>query len=122
MMKMRGIRGAITVEANTQEAMLSATRELFQEIIAKNGVEEDDVASIFFSATPDLNAAFPARAARELGWTRTALLCFQEVDVPNAVPMCVRILMHWSTEKSLDEIEHVYLRGAAKLRPDLQNK
>lgn len=121
-MKMRGIRGAITVEANTQEAMLSATRELFQAIIEKNGIEEDDVASIFFSATPDLNAAFPAQAARQLGWTRTALLCFQEVDVPNAVPMCVRILMHWSTEKSLDEIEHVYLRGAAALRPDLQNK
>ncbi len=118
-MKLRGVRGATTVEVNTAESILEATRTLLQELIEINGIEEEDVTSVFFTMTQDLNAAFPAKAARDLGWSKTALLGMQEVDVPNGIPMCVRILIHWNTERSLDEIRHVYSKGALILRPDL---
>jgi chorismate mutase len=118
-MKFRGVRGAITADSNTPEAVLSATRQLLEAMIKANEIEEDDVASVIFTATPDLNAAYPAKAARDLGWRRTALLGCQEMDVPNGIPYCVRILIHWNTPKSLDEIVHVYMRDALILRPDL---
>lgn len=115
----RGVRGATTATENTAEAILSATRELLQALIEVNGIEEDYVASVIFTTTPDLNAAYPAQAAREIGWRRTALMGCQEIEVPDGLKCCIRVLIHWNTTKGLDEIQHVYMRGAEKLRRDL---
>ena len=115
----RGIRGATTVESNSNKAILEATQELLRAMIERNGIIEDDVASVLFSATPELDDTFPATAARDMGWTRTALMGFQEADVKHGLPMCIRVLIHWNTEKALDEIQHVFLRDAVVLRPDL---
>lgn len=119
MTRIRGLRGAITVEENTEDAILDATRLLLEQLIAVNGVVEDDVASVFFTTTPELNAAFPAKAARDLGWHRVALMGAQEIAAANGIPMCIRVLIHWNTEKSLDELTHVYMRDAEMLRTDL---
>lgn len=118
-MKFRGVRGAITADENTPEAILSAARQLLEALVAANGIEEDDVASVIFTTSPDLTAAYPARAARDMGWRRTALLGCQEQDVTDGIQLCVRILIHWNTSKGLDEIVHVYMRDALTLRPDL---
>ena len=118
-MAMRGVRGEINIAENAEDALLDATEELLRAMIAANGIEEDDVASLFFTTTPDLNAAYPAKAARRMGWRRVALLGAQELDNPDGMALCVRILMHWNTAKSLDEIQHVFLGDAVKLRPDL---
>lgn len=115
----RGVRGAITVEANTAEAIWEGTKELLQALIVANGIEEDDVASVIFTTTPDLNAAYPAKAARDLGWRQTALMGMQEMDVPDGIQRCIRILIHWNTTKSVGELQHVFLRDAVRLRPDL---
>lgn len=115
----RGVRGATTVESNANEAILEATQELLGIMIERNGIVEDDVASVLFSATPELDDTFPAKAARMMGWTRTALMGFQEADVKHGLPMCIRVLIHWNTDKSLDEVQHVFLRKAVALRPDL---
>ena len=115
----RGIRGATTVTSNSNEAITEATQELLLLMIERNGIVEDDVASVLFSATPELDDTFPAKAARELGWTRTALMGFQEADVKHGLPMCIRVLIHWNTDKSIDDIVHVFLRDAVQLRPDL---
>jgi chorismate mutase len=117
--QMRGVRGATTVEHNTASEILEATARLMRALIETNGIEEDDVASVFFTTTPDLNAAFPAKAARDLGWHRTALMGAQEMDAPDGIPMCIRVLIHWNTDRKLDDIKHVYMRGALALRPDL---
>lgn len=117
-MMCRGVRGATTADANTEEALLSATRELLARMIETNGIEPADVASVYFTATPDLNAAFPAKAARQLGWLDTALMCAQEMAVPGQPERCVRVLIHWNTARPQADIEHVYLRGATVLRPD----
>ena len=116
---MRGVRGATTVASNSNQAILAATQELLRIMIERNGIVEDDVASVLFSATPELDDTFPAKAARLMGWTRTALMGFQEADVQHGLPMCIRVLIHWNTDKSIDEIQHVFLRDAAQLRPDL---
>ena len=121
-MPCRGIRGATTVKANTAAAILAATRELLTRIVQANGVLVTEIASAFFTVTPDLAAAFPARAARELGWQHVALLDAQEIPVPGSLPRCVRVLIHWNTEKPQAEIRHIYLRGAAVLRPDLKKE
>jgi chorismate mutase len=117
--RVRGVRGATTVEENSAEVILEATRKLLKAVIETNEIIEDEVASVLFTTTPDLTAVFPARAARDLGWHRIALMGAQEVDVPDGIPMCIRVLIHWNTEKTLDEIQHVYMRGAMILRPDL---
>jgi chorismate mutase len=114
----RGIRGATTVDANTPEAILEATTELLTELVRANDFDVEDVASAFFTTTPDLNAEFPAVAARNLGWTDVALMCGHEMSVPGSLPQCLRILLHVNTEKSPQELAHVYLRGAKVLRPD----
>lgn len=119
---MRGIRGATTVPANTREAILEATKELLTAMLRENGIEVDSIASIFFTATPDLNAEFPALAAREMGWTDVAMLCGHEMNVPGSLPMCLRVLLHVNTDKPAREIRHVYLRGAKVLRPDFQGR
>ncbi len=114
----RGVRGATTCEANTREAILAATRELLELLIERNGIHPDDVASAIFTTTTDLDAEFPAVAARALGWTDTALLCGHEMHVPGSLRSCIRVLIHWNTERRADEIAHVYIKGAANLRPD----
>ncbi len=118
-MPCRGIRGATTVETNSAPAVLAATRELVERIIALNDLCAADVASVLFTATPDLTAAFPAQAVRELGWRDVPLLDAQEIPVPGSLPRCIRVLIHWNTDRSQAEVRHVYLRGAASLRPDL---
>lgn len=115
----RGVRGAITVEENAAEDILQATVELLTEMIKLNEVTEDMVASILFTTTPDLNGAFPALASRHMGWVLAPMMCAQEIAVPGALPRCIRILMTINTEKSQRQIQHVYLRGARVLRPDL---
>ena len=118
----RGIRGATTVESNSADAILGATTELLVELMRANDLRVDDVASAFFTTTVDLNAEFPAVAARQLGWRDVALLCGHEMDVPGSLPMCLRILLHANTEKGPQDIVHVYLRGATVLRTDLSEK
>lgn len=118
-MMIRGVRGATTVDENTAEAITDGTKELLRAMIEINGIEEEYVASVIFTTSPDLNAVYPAAAARQVGWQRTALLGAQETDVPDGLQRCIRILIHWNTSKKLDEIQHVYMRGAERLRPDL---
>ena len=114
----RGLRGAITVEANSPEAILEATTELLSEMVRANDLHVEDVASAYFTTTHDLNAEFPAVAANRMGWTNVALLCGYEMNVPGSLAMCLRILLHVNTEKEPQELTHVYLRGATVLRPD----
>jgi len=118
-MACRGVRGATTVENDTREEILAATRQLLALVIRLNGIEAADVGSVFFSTTTDLNAEFPALAARQLGWVDTALLCTHELDVPGSLRKCIRVLVHWNTDKPASEIHHVYIREAVRLRPDL---
>ncbi|MCL0043404.1 chorismate mutase [Dehalococcoidia bacterium] len=116
-MKVRGIRGATTVEENNREEILSATQEVLQEIISTNNIEDDDISAIFFTTTRDLNAEFPAAAARiHMGWTNAALMSGHEMDVPGSPQKCIRVLMLVNTEKTSEQIKHIYLRGAANLR------
>ena len=112
----RGIRGATTADANTSEAILAATREMFESMVAANGIEAESVAAIFLTTTPDLNVEFPAAAVRQMGWDQAPMLCGHEMTVPGALPMCIRALALVNTTKSLEEIVHVYLRGAVHLR------
>ena len=114
----RGIRGAITVPENTEEAIIAATKELLQRMIKVNDVEIGDVACILFTTTSDLNAAFPAAAARKLGWTRVSLLCGHEMNVPGSLPRCLRVLVLFNTDKKNEEIMHVYLGDAVTLRDE----
>ncbi len=118
-MLVRGIRGATTVAANTRNDILRAADELLGELVRANAIERDLVASILFTTTPDLNAEFPAVAAREAGWTETALECVHEMNVPGSLARCLRILMHVNTDRPLSEIKHVSLHGARVLRRDL---
>lgn len=118
-MLVRGVRGATTVENNTRDEILTATRQLFALMIRLNGIEKEYVASAMFSVTADLNAEFPALAARQLGWLDVPLICTYEIDVPGSLRKCVRILINWNTEKAQQEINHVYIKDAVKLRPDL---
>jgi len=112
-----GIRGATTVPANNKESIIAATEELLKEMVQANSIKVDDVAAIFFTTTSDLNAEFPASATRELGWpSNLALLCGHEMKVPDDLPRCLRILMLVNTEKGPDEIVHVYLGKAKKLK------
>jgi chorismate mutase len=115
----RGVRGAITVDRDEAEAILSATERLLRTLVEENGINPQDVASAFFSATPDLTAAFPAAAARRMGWTLVPLLNLPEIDVAGGLARCVRVLIHLNTERTQEEIAHVYLEGARVLRPDL---
>ena len=118
-MNCRGVRGATTATENSEHAIITATRELLERMVAVNGIQLDDIASIIFTVTPDLNAAHPARAARELGWRYIPLMCVQEMKVKNSLHRCIRILLLWNTDLPARAIHHVYLRGASVLRPDL---
>ena len=115
----RGLRGATTCEANTSEQVNEVTQELLVEMLERNGITHDDVISVLFTTTPDLTASFPATAARGVGFGDVPLLCASEINVPGAMPLTVRVLMHAYTERSRDELRHVYLRKAPSLRDDL---
>lgn len=115
----RGVRGATTVDSNDREPILQATRQLLALMIRSNKINQKDVTSVIFSVTKDLNAEFPALAARQLGWMNVPLLCSYEIEVPGSLGMCVRVLIHWNTEQTQDEIQHIYIKEAARLRPDL---
>ncbi len=118
-MRCLGVRGATSVSHNTRESIIAATRELLEEIVVKNDLLIDDVASVIFTATPDLDVAHPAHAARELGWVNTPLLCVQEMSVVGGLSHCVRVLILWNSERRADQVRDVYLGEARRLRPDL---
>ncbi|SRR6056297_187363 len=115
----RGVRGATTVENDCREEILLATRQLLALMIRRNGIDSQDVASAFFTVTSDLKSEFPALAARQLGWLEVPLLCGYEVSVSGSLPRCIRILLHWNTDKPQSDVAHVYIRDAVRLRPDL---
>jgi len=115
----RGIRGAITVERNTAEEIVAATRELLEVIIRENDLDPENIASAFFTVTADLDAEFPASAAREMGWKYVPLLCTTEINVPGRLDRCIRVLVHVNTEKTQRELRHIYLGKAVQLRVDL---
>ncbi|MHB8133945.1 MAG: chorismate mutase [Anaerolineaceae bacterium] len=122
-MEIHGIRGAITVESNTREEILTATQELLVAILENNpSLKIEDLASVFFTCTQDLTAVYPARAARDMGWLDLPMLCAQEMNVEGSISKCIRVLLHWNTSISLEKIQHVYLRDAIRLRPDWANK
>ncbi len=116
MSKVRGIRGATTAESNNKDDVFNATREMLDELVAANDIDPDDVAAAFFTTTPDLNADFPAAAARLMGWTYVALLDAVEIDVPGSQSKCIRALILINTDKPAKDLVNVYLRGAANLR------
>lgn len=119
-MKVRGVRGATTSDSNERDAVLSATADLLREMLALNEIDEDDLAAVQFTTSPDLVAEFPAVAAREsLGWKFVPLLNGVEIDRPGAQALCIRVLMFWNTDRAQADIKHVYLKEAVKLRVDL---
>lgn len=113
---MKALRGAITADSNTEEAITSGTRTLLTCLVERNELRVEEIVSVFFTLTPDLNACFPARAAREMGW-EVPMLDMQEIDVPGALARCIRVLVHVEINRPL---RHAYLRGAVSLRPDLE--
>jgi chorismate mutase len=116
MAKVRGIRGATTADSNTKESILGATRELLEQLIEANDMDPDDVASATFTTTRDLNAEFPAVAARQIGWNNVALMCGHEMDVPDGQPQCIRVMILINTDRPVQDIQNVYLRNAKGLR------
>jgi len=121
-MPIRAIRGAITASENSREAILEASRKLLQVIIDANDLHSDQVVAATFSVTQDLNRAYPAEAARSLGWTEVALMCFQEMHVEGALAMCIRVRILIEKDLAQAEIKHQYMRGAADLRNDWQEE
>ena len=118
---MRGVRGATTVEQNDELEIIQVTEELLQDMIDKNNIQPEDVCSVIISVTDDITATFPARALRNFdGWKYVPVMCFKEISVPHAIEQCIRVMIHWNTTKSQREIEHVYLKQAVHLRPDLR--
>ncbi len=119
-MSVRGLRGATTVEQNVAAEILAATSELLQELLSANGITTyEEIVSAVFTTTPDVNAVFPAEAARSLGMSQVPLLCASEIAVPNSMPRCIRILLHVNTNQPQSAMKHVYLREAKRLRPDM---
>ncbi len=119
MMQVRGIRGAISVRKDTPDEVLNATKQVLLEIVSRNQIEVEDIASIYFTVTQDLTSSFPAAAARDLGWTYVPLLCSMEIPVAGSDKKLVKVLMHVNTNKKQNEIIHIYLKKAKRLRPDL---
>lgn len=118
-MSVRAIRGATQVSANSADSIATGTRELISEILRSNGISADEVISILFTASPDLNASFPAAAVRNLGFEGTPLICAVEIDVPGALERTIRVMAHVEIERSKEEINHIYLHGAKALRADI---
>ncbi|MCA9025012.1 MAG: chorismate mutase [Planctomycetaceae bacterium] len=121
-MPVRGIRGATNVTENSATEILEATRELLEEVLSRNGLDRfEDIVSAMFTTTPDLNAAFPAEAARGIGMNSVPLICASEIAVPNSMPLCIRVLLHVNTDKAQQEMVHIYMRDAKRLRPDMES-
>ncbi|NBI30476.1 chorismate mutase [Chengkuizengella marina] len=121
-MYVRGIRGAITVEHNEESEILDATSELLKTIITENEVKPEDICSVFVTVTHDITATFPARTIRQMnGWELVPLMCSLEIDVPGSLPKCIRLMVQINTTKQQNEMQHVYLNEATKLRPDLKS-
>lgn len=119
-MTIRGVRGATVAAENSVHAILAATRELLHAMLEANpGLETSDIGSAFFTVTEDLDATYPALAARSIGWTQVPMLCAREIPVPNSLPRVIRVLLHWNTDRPQGEICHAFLHEAAQLRPDL---
>lgn len=118
-LRVRGVRGAITVERDDPAAIVAATKRLLTEMVERNAIDLEDISSALFSLTPDLHTTFPALGAREMGWVHVPMLHFTEIAVPGSMEKVVRVLMHVNTTRTQQEIEHVYLEGAVALRPDL---
>ncbi|WP_050615426.1 chorismate mutase [Bacillus testis] len=119
----RGVRGATTVDRNDEIEVIGKTEELLLEMIAQNNIVAEDVCSVLISVTADLTAAFPARALRTIeGWTYVPVMCVREIEVPGSLTQCVRVMLHWNTDKKQREIRHIYQHGAVSLRPDLAEK
>jgi chorismate mutase len=120
-MAVRGVRGATTIDKDEPEQIHEATRELLTELMKANaGMRVDAIASALFTVTEDIVSAFPAQAARQMGWTLVPMMCAREIPVPGSLPHAIRVLIHWNTDRGPDEIQHIYLREAVNLRPDLQ--
>jgi len=121
-MPIRGIRGATTVTSDDPDLIQQATRELLETILYENGgIQLEDIASTLFTTTEDIASAYPALAARQMGWDPVPMMCAREIPVPGSLPLCIRVLIHWNTDKDQNNIHHVYLRDAVQLRPDLVN-
>jgi chorismate mutase len=121
-MPLRGVRGAVNISVDEPDQVLKATKNLLQAILDANpGLHPQDLASVLFTATSDLSSAYPARAARAMGWTLVPLLCFQEMSVGESMPRVIRILLHWNTDLPQESISHVYLGETSDLRPDLSS-
>jgi len=116
---LRGIRGAIRLEKNSKEEIFNATRKLLLKMIEENDIDPSDIASVFFTATDDIDADFPAYAARDLGWNMVPLLCAREMKVPGSMTRLIRILIHVNTDKAQNQIKHQYLGETWNLRPDI---
>ena len=121
-MTIRGVRGATTIDTDKKEAVLSATVELLNVILTANPtLETEDIASALFTTTEDIASAYPALAARQMGWNLVPMMCAREIPVSGSLPMCIRVLIHWNTNRKQNEIQHIYLHNAIQLRPDLVN-
>jgi chorismate mutase len=118
----RGIRGATTVDRNDREEILTATTELLRLMMLENNLLVEDIASTSFTVTEDLDAVFPAQAARQMGWKEVALMCMREIPVPNSLGKCIRVLMLVNTTNSASEMQHIYIRGAVNLRPEFESE
>lgn len=116
---LRALRGAITLEADTRDQVMERVSTLIEAMVERNGVEVDDMVSLIFTATEDITAEFPAAAARAMGISQVPLLCARELSVQDAIPLCIRVLMHLHTDRTPDRLRHVYLEGARPLRTDL---
>lgn len=121
-MSVRGVRGATTVEGDIPADIHEATRELLEEIIRANEITSfEEIGSIIFTTTTDLTSTFPAEAARAIGMSQVPLICASEIAVPGAMPRCIRVMLHWNTDQPQSAVQHVYLREAKRLRPDVSS-
>lgn len=119
-MPIRGVRGATTITSDEPDQVLQATSELLDAILYENsGMQLEDIASAFFTTTEDIASTYPALAARQMGWDLVPMMCSREIPVPEGLPLCIRVLIHWNTDREQAAIKHVYLREAVRLRPDL---
>lgn len=120
---MRGFRGATTISENSEQEIMTETRKLVLEMVQQNNIEPSDISHVFFSVTDDINAASPAKVARELpGWSHVPVMCMREIDVPNSLEKCIRVMLLAKTDLQQNEVEHIFVNEAVKLRPDLLNK
>lgn len=117
---LRGVRGATTVTANNREEIFERVAELLAAMTSENTIDIEDIGAVIFSSTPDLDATFPAAGARRLGWVQVPLFGTQEIECPEALPLCVRVLILWNTDVRQQDIKHVYLHDAVILRQDIR--